>query len=139
MNLRVEWDELVQFMTRADLTERVIAICVAGACIEATDSIIKDTFLPFVELLLPKAIQERHFWVLRAGDSDGPYATSEEAKADGALVVSVGKAVRACLVFLLQGLVVYLVIRLLSKSKHLPGALGKAGARLNDALPTSRA
>lgn len=139
MNLRVELEELLSFLSRGDLFDRVIAICVAGAVIEATDSLIKDTVLPFVELVVPKSLQERQFWVLRQGDSDEPYETAAKATDDGALVVQFGKTLRAILVFLIQGLLVFIVIRLLSKAKYLPGAAGEIGSRMNAALPTSRA
>ena len=139
VNLRVELEELVSFLGRADLVDRVIAICVAGALIEATDSLIKDTLLPFVALLVPKSLQERKFWVLRDGTSGGAYETADEAIKDGALVVQFGKSIRTCIVFLIQGLIVFLVIRLMSKTKHLPGAAGALGSRIDAALPTSRA
>ena len=139
MQFHVEWEELVAFLARGDLVDRFVAICVAGSFIEASDSIVKDMFLPFVDLVVPRWLQDRKFMVLRSGDKGGPYETAQDAKADGAIVVSYGKAIRAGLTFLLQGLILFAVFRCLSKLKHLPGTAGAIGAQLDAALPTSRA
>lgn len=139
MPLSVEVDEFIKFMSQSSLADRFVAICVAGAFIEFSDSIVKGCFLPLVELVVPASISEKKFWVIRRGDSGGPYPTVDKAREDGALVLTYGKAVRAGLVFLLQGLIIFITFRLLSKAKHLPGAAGNVGARLDDALPTSRA
>ena len=137
--LGIELDEFGKFMSQGNIADRFVAIGVAAAFIEASDSLVKGMFLPVIELLVPRALQERKFWVLRSGDSGGPYSTVDDAKADGALVVTYGRVIRATLVFLLQAVILFVIFRVLSKLKHLPGAAGAVGAKLNAALPTSRA
>ena len=139
MPLQVEWEELIAFMARGDLVDRFVAICVSAAFIEATDSIVKDMFMPFIDIVIPRWLQDRKFFVLRQGGKGGPYEYAQDAKDDGAIVVSYGKALRSCLTFLIQALILFAVFRLLSKVKHLPGAAGAIGGKLDAALPTSRA
>ena len=139
MPLHVELEEFIAFLSQGSLVDRFVAISVAAAFIEFTDSIVKGAFLPFVELAVPKWISETKFLVLRTGGSGGPYETVAKAQDDGALVVTYGKVIRAGLVLALQAVILFAVFRLLSKAKHLPGAAGQIGQKLNAALPTDRA
>lgn len=140
MGVQVEIEELVRFLSRANVVDTATAVFVSQAFTSVATSLVSDVLLPFLDVAIPKTVQERQFWVLTSGDSGKrSYETASAALDDNAVVVTYGKVARAFIIFFLQGFCLFLVFRLLSKTKHLPGFAGELGAQLDSALPTDRA
>ena len=137
---QVELQELGKFLHRSDIISGVLAITLGSAFSAVLSAFAATFFEPVFSLVIPELVSpSTHFWVLRAGRSNGTYSSLEEAEKDGAVVVAYGKLLQALTVFLLEGLILFVLFRALSKTKHLPGEAGRIGAQLNKILPTNRA
>ena len=140
MWLEVEWQEFTKFLNRGNLAEMCIGLSVGGAFNAIASALTNDMLYPALDIFIPKRLSRHHFIVIRPGRSGAKsYQSRSAAEEDGAVSISFGSVLQAVISFLVQATLIFLIVRLLSKTKHLPGLAGRVGQRLNNALPTDRA
>jgi len=100
------------FVMRGNVLDLAVAVIIGAAFTKIVNSMVEDIIMPPIGLLLGKVDFTNLFVVLRDGTKAGPpYATLAEAKAAGAVTMNYGMFVSNIVTFLIVALVVYLMIR----------------------------
>lgn len=107
----------IQFLSKGNVVDLAVATIVGGSFSSIVDALTKDVLGPVLDLLTPTTMQNS-FYILRAGPN-GPYENKAEAIEDGAAVISYGTFLQACVNFVLKGLCLFLLVRVISKMQSL--------------------
>ncbi|HXE85146.1 MAG TPA: large conductance mechanosensitive channel protein MscL [Gemmatimonadales bacterium] len=100
------------FVMRGNVLDLAVAVIIGAAFTKIVNSMVEDIIMPPIGLLLGKVDFTNLFVVLRDGTKAGPpYATLAEAKAAGAVTMNYGMFLSNIVTFLIVALVVYLMIR----------------------------
>jgi len=100
------------FVMRGNVLDLAVAVIIGAAFTKIVNSMVEDIIMPPIGLLLGKVDFSNLFVVLRDGTKAGPpYATLAEAKAAGAVTMNYGMFLSNIVTFLIVALVVYLMIR----------------------------
>ena len=100
------------FVMRGNVLDLAVAVIIGAAFTKIVNSMVEDIIMPPIGLLLGKVDFTNLFVVLRDGTKAGPpYTTLAEAKAAGAVTMNYGMFLSNIVTFLIVALVVYLMIR----------------------------
>lgn len=104
------------FIMRGNIVDLAVAVVIGGAFGTVVKSLVDDVVMPPIGLLLGKVDFANLFVVLKDGAKvPPPYATLASAKAAGAVTVNWGVFVNSFVAFLIVALVVFLVMRWVTK------------------------
>ncbi len=105
--------EFRSFITRGNVVDLAVGIIVGAAFTGIVQSLVKDIFTPLLGLVLGNIDFSNIFFTLR-----GPhYATLAEARKAGVATVNVGLFMNAVIQFLIVGLVIFWVVKLLTRMR----------------------
>lgn len=116
-----EITNFINFISRGNLLDIAIGIIVGTAFSNIIKSFVEDIIGPFIDLVSNHNMSGG-FYVIRKGKKY-PYASSEDAKKDGALILSYGSFFETCFNFFVQALAIFIVIRLIDHAKKIPKKL----------------
>ncbi len=122
--------EFRSFITRGNVVDLAVGIIVGAAFTGIVQSLVKDIFTPLLGLVLGNIDFSDIFFTLR-----GPhYATLAEARKAGVATVNVGVFLNAVIQFLIVGLVIFWVVKLLTRMRIRSDVV--AGPTTSEALLT---
>ena len=123
--------EFRSFITRGNVVDLAVGIIVGAAFTGIVQSLVKDIFTPLLGLVLGNIDFSDIFFTLR-----GPhYATLAEARKAGVATVNIGVFMNAVIQFLIVGLVIFWVVKLLTRMRIRSDA-AVAGPTPSEALLT---
>ena len=103
--------EFRSFIMRGNVVDLAVGIIIGAAFTTVVQSLVKDIFTPFIGLLVGNIDFSNIFFTLK-----GPhYATLAEAQRAGSPTVNVGVFLNAVIQFLIVGLVIFWVVKLLTR------------------------
>lgn len=112
------WRDFRKFVTRGNLVDLAVGFTVGAAFTTIARSMVDDIIMPPVGLLMGRTDFKDFFLVLRPGPTVGePYLTLAQAKAAGAVTLNYGMFINAMLAFILVGLAMFVVSRLMSQAE----------------------
>lgn len=110
--LHGEFQQFLSFMSRGNVLDLAIATIIGGAFSGVVDSLTKDVLGPLLDLVTP-ALAPDAFVVVTAGEN-APYSDRQEAIKDGAVIIGYGPLLQSILNFLIKGLCLFLIVRLVT-------------------------
>ena len=114
--------EFRSFIARGNVVDLAVGIIIGAAFTTVVQSLVKDIFTPIIGLVLGNVDFSNIFFTLR-----GPhYATLAEARKAGVATVNVGVFLNAVIQFLIVGLVIFWIVKLLTRMRvhSTPAAAG---------------
>ena len=103
--------EFRSFIMRGNVVDLAVGIIIGAAFTTVVQSLVKDIFTPFIGLLVGNIDFSNIFFTLK-----GPhYATLAEAQKAGSPTINVGVFLNAVIQFLIVGLVIFWVVKLLTR------------------------
>jgi len=107
-----------EFVMRGNVIDLAVAVIIGGAFGKIVTSLVNDILMPPVGLVLGRV----DFSNLYLNLSHTPYASLAEAKAAGAPTINYGLFFNTIIDFLIVALVIFVVVRAVSRLEHLRGA-----------------
>ena len=118
-----------RFALRGNLIDLAIGFTVGAAFTTVARSLVDDLLMPPLGLILGQTDFSDYYWLLRSGETPGPYATKEAAEAAGAVTLDYGEFATNLLTFLIVTAAVFAVVRLATRaSKAIEDEFGNADA-----------
>ena len=103
--------EFRAFIMRGNVVDLAVGIIIGAAFTGIVNSLVKDVFTPILGLLIGGIDFANIFFTLK-----GPHlATLEEATKAGAVTINVGLFLNAVIQFIIVGLVIFWVVKLLTR------------------------
>ncbi len=103
--------EFRSFIMRGNVVDLAVGIIIGAAFTTIVQSLVKDIFTPFIGLLVGNIDFSNIFFTLK-----GPhYATLAEAQKAGSPTVNVGVFLNAVIQFVIVGLAIFWVVKLLTR------------------------
>ncbi len=109
--------EFKKFAVKGNVMDMAIGIIIGAAFGAIVTSLVNDVLMPPIGLLLGDVDFSSFFLLLKGGDPAGPYATLDEAKAAGAVVLAYGKFINAIISFLIIAFAVFMFVRSFNELK----------------------
>ncbi|HLZ44291.1 MAG TPA: large conductance mechanosensitive channel protein MscL [Gemmatimonadales bacterium] len=101
-----------EFVMRGSVIDLAVAVIIGAAFTKVVNSLVDDIIMPPIGLLLGHVDFNNLFVVLKQGaKAAAPYATLADAKAAGAVTLNYGLFISGVITFLIVALVVYLIVR----------------------------
>ncbi len=132
--------EFRAFIMRGNVVDLAVGIIIGAAFTTIVNSLVKDVFTPVIGLLIGGIDFANIFITLK-----GPYvANLADAEKAGAVTINVGLFLNAVIQFLIVGLVIFWVVKLLTRlhvrqeAKTLPTASETLLAEIRDLLAVER-
>ena len=130
--------EFRSFIMRGNVVDLAVGIIIGAAFTGIVNSLVKDVFTPVIGLLVGGIDFANIFFTLK-----GPHlGTLADAQKAGAVTINVGLFLNAVIQFLIVGLVIFWVVKLLTRlhvredAKPLPTATEKLLVEIRDLLAT---
>ena len=113
----------LEFISRGNVIEMSVGVVLGGAFTAIVNSFVQDVLTPALDATGSRShAMEDRFLVLKSGKPNKQYATADEAASDGAKVVRYGKFLQAAINFVMQGFVLFLMVKLYQKASALTKA-----------------
>ncbi|MCI0399189.1 MAG: large conductance mechanosensitive channel protein MscL [Chloroflexi bacterium] len=101
-----------KFVIRGNVVDMAVGFTVGAAFATIARSLVDDMIMPAVSLLTGEVDFADRFWILKPGvEQPPPYTTLAEAQAVGAVTMNYGIFINNVLTFLLIALVMFAIIR----------------------------
>ena len=110
--------EFREFAIKGNVVDMAVGIVVGGAFGTIVKSLVADVIMPPLGLLLSGVDFKDQFFVLRAGNPQGPYDTLELAQKAGAVTLNVGLFFNAVVSFLIVAVAVFFLVRLINRLRR---------------------
>lgn len=107
--------EFRDFVMRGNAVDLAIGVIIGASFGAIVTSLVNDVIMPPIGLLLGKVDFSNLFWVLKEGSQAGPYATPAIAKDLGAVTLNYGVFISAVVTFAIVALVIFMLVKVLSK------------------------
>lgn len=107
--------EFKEFAMKGNMLEMAVGIVIGASFSGVVNSLVNDLLMPPIGLLLGGADFADLFFLLKAGDPAGPYATLALAQEAGAVTLNYGMFVNTIINFLIVAFSLFLVIRTMNR------------------------
>ncbi len=114
--------EFREFAVKGSVVDMAVGIIIGGAFGTIVKSLVDDVIMPPIGWVLGNIDFSNRFFLLREGKTPGPYATTAQAKAAGAVTLNYGVFVNALVSFLIVAVAVFLLVRAVNRLKRLEAA-----------------
>ena len=105
------------FAMKGNVRDLAVAVVIGGAFGAIVKALVADIIMPVVGMLTGGGKFSEKFIVLKAGKEGDVYETLAQAKEAGANVLSYGNFIQAIVDFLIIAFSIFIVIRILEKTK----------------------
>lgn len=112
------WKEFKEFAVKGNVVDMAVGIIVGTAFGAIAKSLVSDIVMPPLGLLISNVDFADLFWVLKAGNPAGPYATLAEAAKAGAVTMNLGVFINLVINFLLVSFAVFLLVKGVNRLKR---------------------
>ena len=110
--------EFKEFAMRGNVVDMAVGIILGAAFGTIVKSMVDDLLMPLIGLLVQGVNFSDIFFVLKAGEPAGPYATVEAAREAGAVTVNLGLFINAVISFTLVAFAVFLLVRGMNRMRR---------------------
>jgi large conductance mechanosensitive channel len=110
--------EFKEFAVRGNVVDMAVGIILGTAFGAIVKSLVSDVIMPPIGLAMGNVDFANLFFLLKAGDPAGPYASLADAQAAGAVTINYGIFVNTIISFIIIALVVFLLIRYINQLKR---------------------
>ncbi len=117
-----------EFIMRGNVVDLAVAVIIGGAFGKIVSSLVNDVLMPPIGLILGNV----DFSNLFVNLSSAPYKSLAEAKAAGAATVNYGVFLNAVVDFIIVAFVIFLLVRAVSRMRHLQAAPSPAAPATKD-------
>lgn len=112
------WKEFKEFALGGNVMDMAVGIIIGAAFGTIVKSLVDDVLMPPIGLLLGGVDFANLFVLLKAGAPAAPYASLADAQAAGAVTINYGVFINALISFLIVGLVIFLLIRMMNRMRR---------------------
>lgn len=112
------WKEFKEFAVKGNVVDMAVGIIVGTAFGAIAKSLVSDIVMPPLGLIISNVDFADLFWVLKAGNPAGPYATLAEAAKAGAVTMNLGVFINLVINFLLVSFAVFLLVKGVNRLKR---------------------
>ncbi len=112
------WKEFKEFAIKGNVVDMAVGIIVGTAFGAIAKSLVSDIVMPPLGLIISNVDFADLFWVLKAGNPAGPYATLAEAAKAGAVTMNLGVFINLVINFLLVSFAVFLLVKGVNRLKR---------------------
>ncbi len=110
--------EFKEFAIRGNVVDMAVGIIIGAAFGTVVKSLVSDIIMPPIGLALGNVDFANLFAVLKPGTRPGPYASSAEAKAAGAVSINYGLCINTIVSFIIVAFAVFMIVRAVNKMKR---------------------
>jgi large conductance mechanosensitive channel len=110
--------EFKEFAVRGNVIDMAVGIILGTAFGAIVKSLVSDVIMPPIGLALGNVDFANLFFLLKAGDPAGPYASLADAQAAGAVTINYGFFVNTIISFIIIAFVVFLLVRYINRLKR---------------------
>lgn len=103
--------EFKEFALKGNMLDLAVGIILGANFNAIVDSLVKDVIMPPIGLLLGGADFSQLYFLLKAGDPGGPYASLLAAREAGAVTLNYGAFINVLLNFIIVAVAVFLMVR----------------------------
>lgn len=103
--------EFKEFALKGNMLDLAVGIILGANFNAIVDSLVKDVIMPPIGLLLGGADFSQLYFLLKAGDLGGPYASLLAAREAGAVTLNYGAFINVLLNFIIVAVAVFLMVR----------------------------
>lgn len=121
MSVKGEMNEFLQFISRGNVIDLAVGSTIGAAFGAVVTSFTKDILSPILDMFRSNSFEDS-FYVVRNGPNS-PYDNKDDAKKDGALVLTYGSFLQTCINFFIQAVCIFIVIRAVTHLRQLPAKL----------------
>lgn len=112
------WKEFKEFAIRGNVLDMAVGIIIGAAFATVVKSLVDGVLMPPIGLALGDVQFQDLFWLLKAGDPAGPYATVDAAREAGAVVIAYGALVNNVVTFLLVAFAVFMIVKAFNRLRR---------------------
>lgn len=98
------------FILRGNVVDMAVGIIIGAAFGAIVTSLVKDVIMPPIGLLLGKIDFSNLMWVIKAGETAGPYASPIAAQAAKAVTLNYGAFINTIISFLILAVVIFFFV-----------------------------
>jgi large conductance mechanosensitive channel len=110
--------EFKEFAVRGNVVDMAVGIILGTAFGAIVKSLVSDVIMPPIGLAMGNVDFANLFFLLKAGDPAGPYASLADAQAAGAVTINYGVFVNTIISFIIIAFVVFLLVRHINRLKR---------------------
>lgn len=107
--------EFKEFAVKGNVVDLAVGLIVGAEFGKIVNSLVTDVLMPPIGLIVGNVDFKNLFVVLKAGTTEGPYATLADAQKAGAVTVNIGLFVTAIISFTIIAFAVFLIVRMMNK------------------------
>lgn len=109
------WKEFKTFIMRGNVIDLAVGVIIGGAFGSIVTSLVNDIIMPPIGLVLGRVDFSNLYFVLKQGDTAGPYASLAEAKELGAVTLNYGIFINTLVSFLIVAAAIFMVVRAVNR------------------------
>ena len=110
--------EFKEFAVKGNMIDMAVGIIIGAAFGAIVSSLVDDIIMPPIGVILGGFDFSDLFVVLKAGSSEGPFATVEAAKEVGAVTWNIGLFINAVIKFLIVSFALFIVVKGINRLKR---------------------
>lgn len=110
--------DFMKFISRGNVLDLAVGTILGGLFGKIVSSFVDDLVGPILSVISTHSLEDS-FITIRRGNN-APYRSIEEARRDGAVIMRWGPFVQIVINFLIQGLCLYFVLRMVDQAKKVP-------------------
>ncbi len=107
--------EFKEFAVKGNVVDLAVGLIIGAEFGKIVNSLVTDVLMPPIGLLVGNVDFKNLFVVLKAGTTEGPYATLVDAQKAGAVTINVGLFVTSIISFTIIAFAVFLLVRAMNK------------------------
>ncbi|MFH1059735.1 MAG: large-conductance mechanosensitive channel protein MscL [Pseudomonadota bacterium] len=112
------WNEFKEFAIKGNVVDMAVGIIIGTAFGAIAKSLVSDIIMPPLGLIISNVDFADLFWVLKAGNPAGPYASVAAAAKAGAVTMNVGVFINLVINFLLVAFAVFMLVKGVNRLKR---------------------
>lgn len=105
------WNDFKEFALRGNVVDLAIGIIIGSAFTTIVKSLVDDVIMPPIGLLLGNVNFADFYWVIKPGNTPGPYGPLANAQEAGAVTINYGVFINNLIAFLIVAIVTFLIVR----------------------------
>ena len=110
--------EFREFAIKGNVVDMAVGIIIGAAFTTVVKTLVDEVIMPPIGLLTGGVDFSSKFWLLKDGTPGVPYASLDEAKKAGAVVLAYGQFINTVVSFLLVALVLFFIVRWINRLRR---------------------
>jgi large conductance mechanosensitive channel len=110
--------DFMKFISCGNVLDLAVGTILGGLFGKIVSSFVDDLVGPILSVISTHSLEDSFITIWRGNNA--PYCSIEEARRDGAVIMRWGPFVQIVINFLIQGLCLYFVLRMVDQAKKVP-------------------